>query len=85
MLYIATAIDPLPSACDGGHKAVSAMGFLPSYVRRMEKNPQLGSYPMPRPLTRDIGPTLLDAQTGREWEQSVGSHYREAMTSTIDT
>jgi hypothetical protein len=29
MLYIATAIDPLPSACDGVHGSVDAMGFLP--------------------------------------------------------
>jgi hypothetical protein len=29
MLYVATAIDPLPSACDGVHGAVSAMGFPP--------------------------------------------------------
>ena len=32
---------------------------------------------MPRPLTRDAGPTPLDARSGGEWEQSVGSRYRE--------
>jgi hypothetical protein len=34
---------------------------------------------MPRPLTRDAGPTPLHAQLGEEWEQSVGSHYQEGM------
>jgi hypothetical protein len=84
MLYIATAIDPLPSARYGGHEAVSAMEFPPLYVRKTEKNPQLVSYPTPRPLTRDVGPTPLDAQLGGEWEQSVGSHYRKGMALTID-
>ncbi len=37
MLYNATAIDPLPSAHDGGHEAVSAMEFSPPYVRKTEK------------------------------------------------
>ena len=82
MLYDATAIDPLPSARDGGREAVCAMGFPPSYVRK-RKNPQLGPYPTPRPLTRDAGPTPLNAQSGGEWEQSVGSRYREGMASTI--
>jgi hypothetical protein len=83
MLYLATTIDSLPSACDGGHEAVSAMGFPPSYVRKMEKNPQLGSYPTPGPLIQDVGPPL-DAQLGGEWEQSFGSRYQEGMASTID-
>jgi hypothetical protein len=38
---------------------------------------------MPRPLTRDAGPTPLDAPPGKEWEQSVGSRYREGMATTI--
>ncbi len=38
---------PLPSVCDGGCEAVSAMGFPPWYIYKMEKNPQLGLYPMP--------------------------------------
>jgi hypothetical protein len=29
MFHDATAMDPLPSVCDGGHEAVNAMGFLP--------------------------------------------------------
>jgi hypothetical protein len=29
MLYVATAINPLPSACDGMHGSVSTMGFPP--------------------------------------------------------
>ncbi len=82
-VYNATTIDPLPLACDGGREAVSAMGFPPPYVRKTEKIPQLGPYPTPWPLTRDVGPTPLDAQSGGEWEQSVGSRYREGMATTI--
>jgi hypothetical protein len=83
MLYVATAIDPLPSARDGVHGAVSAMGFPPPYIRKTEKNPQLGPHTTSRPLTRDAGPTPLHAPAGGEWEQSVGSRYREGMASTI--
>jgi hypothetical protein len=45
----------------------------------MEKNPQLGPYPTPRPLTQDVGPTPLHAQSGGEWERSVSSCYQEGM------
>ena len=38
MFHYATAIDPLPSTCDDGREAVSAMGFPLPYVRKMEKN-----------------------------------------------
>jgi hypothetical protein len=82
MLYVATAIDPLPSARDGVHGAVSTIGFPPWYVHKMEKNPQLGPHTTPRPLTRDAGLTPLDAPSGGEREQSVGSRYREGMATT---
>jgi hypothetical protein len=36
---------------------------------------------MPRPLTRDAGPTPLHTLLGREWERSVGSHYREGKAT----
>jgi hypothetical protein len=78
MLYVATGIDPLPSACDGGHEAVSAMGFLPLYVGKTEKKPQLSSYPTSQPLTQDIGPTPLDAQSGGEWEQSIANVFNSS-------
>jgi hypothetical protein len=40
--------------------------------------------PTPRPLTQDAGPTPLNAQSGREWEQTVGSRYREGMATIKD-
>ena len=83
MLYVATAIDPLPSARDGVYGAVSAMGFPPPYVRKTEKIPQLGPHTTSWPLTRDAGPTPLHAPMGGEWEQSVGSRYRGGMATTI--
>ncbi len=81
MFHDATTMDPLPSVCDGRHEAVDAMGFPPQYISKTEKNPQLGPYPTLWPLTRDVGPTPLHAQSGGEWEQSVGSHYQEGMAS----
>ncbi len=50
MFHNATAMDPLPSVCDGGCEAASAMGFPPWYVCKMEKIPQLGPYPTPQPV-----------------------------------
>jgi hypothetical protein len=45
------------------------------------KNPQLGPYPMPRPLTRAAGLTPLHAQLGRKWNNLLVHVAREGMVS----
>ncbi len=85
MLYVTMAIDPLPSACDNhGCEAISAMGFPPWYVCNTEKFHSLSLTLCPgHYLTWDVGLTPLYAQLGREWEQSIGSHYQEGMALTL--
>jgi hypothetical protein len=48
-------------------------------TRKQKIMPLPGPYPMPRPLTRDAGPTPLHALLGGEWKQSVGSCFRDGM------
>ncbi len=68
MFHDATAMDPLPSVCDGGREAVNAMGFLPQYVRKTEK-----STARPLPYTPATNPGHWSDSTPHPIGQRMGT------------
>ncbi len=82
MLYVATAMDPLPSARDGVHGAVSAMGFLPcTYVKKpttrstyyaLATNPGRQSNSTPHPFGQRMGAICWFPLLGGDGDDTAG-------------